>query len=324
MINLYSARKNYLLAFEVIALLLLQLGCVSKEKTLPVEIDGVVEINGAALPSRYWGIEWSPKGDQAAVSEVIASGEVAIPRLDIKILSVDFTEVKFEEEFNGGDISWSPDGKYLLYTRHTSGNNYAILMLDPSSQSITTIMEDVSICQVGFIPNSELIFILPCKQQGPTPYLRLLNLSTKTETHFLLPDYMMDIASIAVSPNGDRVLIVVGDDKLRPLYLISLISNQANLLTSNSSEYIAHPTWSPDEKLIAYTEGVGSQTRLVVQDLMGSCPASTLALSGIVEDINWHPDGQRIFVVLITDSYHLLSIDVAKVFGDTLKCASSN
>lgn len=299
--------------------------CAPPPTPTPVSFSaGVEEIESVNLSSASSTIEWSPTGERVAVIEglgVVADG--GFSPISLKVFSSDFATVEFDQKIDSHDISWSSDGQRLLYLWSTGSDNYAIRLLDLPSMGTRQIMESNRLCQASFIPHSELILVRSCEPPGLTPTVRFINLSGKTEDRIRLPSYIRDVMKIVISPEGKQMLILTNPEDLYSLYVSDLRSNEMSALISNSSNYLNYPTWSPDEKLVAYTQGIASRTELVVQDVMGVCPVSKLALAGIVSDLNWHPDGQRLFVIFSADRFYLLSIDVAKVFGETLQCVST-
>lgn len=130
------------------------------------------------------------------------------------------------------------------------------------------------------------------------------------------------------SPDGRELVIatrrladgVVTD---RGLDVVDVATGQARVLLRQDPFPTRFPAWSPDGRSVAYAsakDGHGPLTalRVVAADGTGDRLVTAVPQGHLIQDLEWHPGGDRILMTWRTDGYdwRLSSVDVAT--GETV------
>ena len=122
------------------------------------------------------------------------------------------------------------------------------------------------------------------------------------------PRWTADFADLAVSPDGERVVVGIRDSGVVELWVRQVSSGSLSRLTFRADGSSEQPTWTPDGSAVTYLQGSDEETQVRQRRADGSTPATTL-VSGIrgINDLTWSPDGKH----LLLDTGHSGNRDVS-------------
>ncbi|MGP0069292.1 MAG: hypothetical protein ACLQGP_37540 [Isosphaeraceae bacterium] len=193
------------------------------------------------------------------------------------------------------DPTFSPDGRFLAYSRTATSPQSELVIRDRRDQRDAIYRPRDSRATVRypcFSPDgSHVVFsvsdvggqqvaVVDRKGQGLTILAPSAGISG-------WPAYSPDGKWIAFasSRDGDLEIYVMGSDGSEPRRLTRSIGRDLR------------PAWSPDGKRIAFTSSRDGNEEIYVIDADGSNPRNLTQHSGRDTDPAWHPDGHRIAFV---------------------------
>jgi TolB protein len=203
--------------------------------------------------------------------------------------------------------AWSPDGRKLLYVAPQTGSDVNgdpygldIWMLDfsvpaPVAQDISFKAGDDK--DPAWSPDGSMIAYTSYFREDGNGQLMLMN-ADGSKARMLSTRGFNEYAP-TWSPDGNYLMYVLYLQDLKILYLRDSYNNydkdvQFDLFTNSGRQgMVAEPDWSPDGKMIAYTQEYYGQRRLntVVFNTHGS-EVAYLAFTGMDYQPDWSPDSQ--------------------------------
>ena len=271
---------------------------------------------------------WSPTGDLLAFERTIdEKREIIICRLDGSVvqrvyyrtpeaetdgaMQTFLSGVLDEASFNSG-ITWSPDGKSLVFMSNGGKGNYDLyLLLELGKNTIVRLTENTERDgQPRWSPVANEVAFVSGRTGKADIYLlklepRAIIKLTQGEKSYLYPEW---------SPDGKRIAMIYGSNDNHDVYLIEDVARPiATLRPITTWTYDdLRPTWSPDGRKIAFysnynTENDPKVWSIIVVSLDNSNNvkadflASSVAAVNVVPDIEqgptWMPDSKRIVYV---------------------------
>jgi TolB protein len=201
--------------------------------------------------------------------------------------------------------SWSPDGKYIAYTRYIKkyyrgkGNivNQAIYLYNVSTQKETILTDSIGQNSgVTWSPDSRSIAFTMSKQADPDIYI--MEVSSKSIKP-LIKNFGLDVEP-SFSPDG-KFLVFSSSRSGRPeLYKMELETQIQTRLTF-SKHYNSSPSWSPMGDMIAFSgldnpfgKGSGSKFDIFLVNPYGTKIERLTIDSGNNENPSWAPNGRHL------------------------------
>ena len=267
---------------------------------------------------------WSPAGDLVAFERSRGDNkEIAIVRVNGEVVQTIhqqapaapgqspffFPEVVEQTSYNSG-ISWSPDGKRLVFMSNGGEGNYDLYLREADGRiaRITTHREKDG--HAHWSPaRDQIAFISGRSGQGDVYLLDLATKATTRVTHgewpYLYPQW---------SPDGKRLAVIQGTNENHDVYVLEpgRIPPVPPKPLSTWRYDDLRPVWSPDGKRVAFYTNYNAADdpktwAIVVVAADGSDPiageglAARVVATDVVPDVErgpaWMPDNRRIVYV---------------------------
>jgi hypothetical protein len=243
----------------------LWLGVVPPEIDRPFSPQRVID----TYPVTYgwWGgnYAWSPVGRYLAYSY---ANEIGIIDTAAGVATFEHHPMHRFTEYNTGSdwvwvpsLSWSPDGRYLAFSRH-SGNdagdgpradNFDLWMMDVETEVVTALRTQTGMWSsaywspVGSAAERPLAFLQasdPSDSQHSSYNLWQMDQDSSNAGQVYPPEgensfFSQDAASLAWSPDGQAMAFIFHD----ALYIFSPIDNRVFRVTQDESRN-SHPSWT--------------------------------------------------------------------------------
>ena len=189
--------------------------------------------------------------------------------------------------------SWSPDGKFIIYTSYAA-HNPDLIRIGPSGQKRTTLYRLPGLnAAPSWSPDMQKIAIVLSRDQNSEIYLLKKNRAPQRLTRHFNID-----TSPTWSPDGKKIAFTSDRSGAGApqIYIMGAEKGDSGKVTriSFGSSYNDNPSWSPDGDKIAYTSRQGKKFQISVYDL--NTHKSKVVTSGLEssEQPSWSPDGRFI------------------------------
>lgn len=200
-------------------------------------------------------------------------------------------------------LSWSPDGKFMVYSALEDDNQYEIYIVSLTGEitQLTFSLETGELTPVWSPDSKEIAFVTysdPVDTGGYIEYtvtISILNTISKQ-----IRAITLDGLEPRWSPDGTKLLFESVDDRI---CVIDSDGRNKSCLTSGFTDYGAE--WSPDGKQIAFTR-IDKGWSIFTMNSDGS--NQTWLANGIFPV--WSPDGNRIAYGTGGETWYVYVIDI--------------
>lgn len=248
-----------------------------------------------------YGARWSPDGEKIAFVG-IKDYQAHVRELFILDTATKKTS-KIASPSVNSFFSWSPNGKFLVYSqKHIVKNGSTIsdlFMWDSKNGRIKrlTTNERATDPHVSR-DNRSIVYAV---HQGVMSNLAILNLETQKRqviTHF--PEWT-EVFTPQWSPDGDKIVFSIFDDQgNRDICFINKDGSDLKKITEHPEDD-RYPAWSPDGEKIAFISYRTGIPNLFIKDLSTGKIHRLTDTPGGVFNPAWLPDGKSIALIAFED-----------------------
>src|SRR4051812_27485567 len=205
------------------------------------------------------------------IAYVRGTGDAAAMRV---IDSDGANEVTVPTDACGLSPSWNPRGTMIAYT--TCGGNSRLLVIDVAtsrSRVLAGPLRNIAFSTPVFTPDGNSIIFARSGDAGTDLYQ--IGANGGDTPRRLTLGRGVENSQPTMSPDGRRI-VYVGNSLGRPeLYIMDSDGTNVEVLTNyedSERNYRSDPDWSPDNRLIAYTERLNGRFQVRTVNPSGSAP----------------------------------------------------
>jgi Tol biopolymer transport system component len=216
-----------------------------------------------------------------------------------------------------GGLSWSPDGKKIVYSKckfgtlmlnsqpvpacelylmNSDGTNIKKLSSYPQYSNNYPVNEIIFEIRPKFIDNSSIIFLSNRKTLANYPNdiwtIFTLNLNTFEISEPFTTD--LTITSLSISPDKSKIAFNgnYGNEENSEIYIADLANNGNITQLTNNSYSDKFPSWSPDGQWLAFHSDRDGNIELYIMKADGSETKRITNNPATDQTASWSPDGK--------------------------------
>ncbi len=283
-----------------------------------LDLPGVHQV---ALPETAWLGHpiWSPDGSRfACVYQEGAEGRMVGKIYVLDLATGDLRLIEGTERGGRNILSWSSRSNEIAFNASGDRKN-GIWAIDADGNEEARFLSEGN--SAAWSPNGEQIAVDPWafdkETQITTITVSILDVNTgESKTVFTRSGNGLTHGGLAWSPDGAYLALELSGleskgSKENDIYTLDLATGTLHQLTKDG--YNRGPTWSPDSRMIAYTNSdEAGNDSLVITRADGSCSVRPLGSIELIGLPAWSPDGRQIAFSYMGGIYLL---DVAAVLG---------
>lgn len=267
----------------------------------------------------YQNVEWSPDGKKICTEVIMHAGN----SFSYEGYVINRSKINIERKIDGAIFpAWSPDGKWIAYTRKNNSAHGADIWL-MNAESAETKMLNSDTSRTGglcFSPDGKQICFSSDRDKKRNLYLMNVDGSNVQRITFDTVSYF----NPAWSPDGNKILYYreKGDQKDK-VYILD-IKNRKETIVTDDTLHDTYPGWLPDSKTICYTssdpkskepKARGIFTMDIISKQKKIIPNTNGAFNARVS-----PDGKQI--AFINGSWPQSQIYIANMDGSNTVCVT--
>lgn len=195
--------------------------------------------------------------------------------------------INLTRDANSGGLSWSPDGRYLVFSLADTRNQAGLHVLDTHTGGITPLPgSTLNDFTAEWSPAGDRIAFLSSRDGNFEIYL--LDLPSGETRN--LTNHTGDDRYPVWSPDGERIAFVASRDNrydIYDLYVMDIESGRTRQVTETQL-IRSPPVWSPDGRLLAYRSEFTGSIEVVTR---GGLPQFRIDDDHNYYQPEWSPDG---------------------------------
>lgn len=205
------------------------------------------------------------------------------------------SEITLPTEADGISPAWNPAGTMIAYS--TYGTSSRIVVMDLSTGRSRTLVgptRNVNYNTPVFTPDGTRIVYTRAGENDSDLYS--IPVAGGATQRLTAGSRGVEEALPAVSPDGRRIVFVSNALGRPELYIMDSDGTNARLLTEydfSEKNYRTDPDWSPDGRLIAYSERINDRFQIRTFPVAGGTP-KLLTSEGQNEQPSWAPDARHL------------------------------
>jgi len=169
-----------------------------------------------------------------------------------------------ERTIEWSGIRWTPDGKAVVVTASEVGKGRSLIRIDVSTGKVTYLMPlpiRNNVPRFEISPDGNTIFYVG------SPGLVAHDLQSGKET---IVCEKKGLYAGLVSPDGQQLLIAIGDGKSQVLLVMPATGGEARELVKVNGEkevpFWGSASWTPDGRYIVFLKGIKGETQIPYMD----------------------------------------------------------
>jgi Tol biopolymer transport system component len=203
------------------------------------------------------------------------------------------------ERGEAGEMSWSPDGSRVLYTRARPGEMLNIYVADLSTGASRQLTRDALPCtQPSWSPDGRTIAFVATR--GAARKIYLMDADGGHQRRLTDSD-TDDEMSPRFAPSGDKIAYLASRLEVAPkVAVVDVKSGKGGIVSPIKERGVeTPPLWSPDGKQLLFSSvrGVSSQVLKMAAD--GSARVQLTSVGGRHGQAQWSNDGKHILFMTI-------------------------
>lgn len=192
-------------------------------------------------------------------------------------------------------ISWTRDGKHILFGSHQDGSEWGIWQIDVDGKNLAPLLNggfDATFPAVS--PDGKSFAV---EREDRITNLTAVSLDKKVPDHLFAPSSRQDYSPV-FSPDGKKVVFVSTRSGPMELWLANSDGSGIRQLTRISgSGFPLTPSWSPDGSKVAFALRKEGQTNLAVSNVQdGTIQQLTFSKDRLLNPV-YSADGQYIYFI---------------------------
>lgn len=213
--------------------------------------------------------------------------------------------------------AWSPDGKYLAFSRNDGELTRTRIYLLDTATLTENLLVDLPAWDYTWAPDGKWMTFL--SHQDGSDDLYIVTADGTNVRKLVNTEGCDDVVSPIWSPNGQMLAFIKKHNFNFALYVIrSDGRNEENLTNSPGNEY--QPAWSPTGTKIAYVSFDGVYQDIYTIDVAnGNSTHVTDTLDEMESLPQWSPDGQFIAFLSFTPDNQKWHLDVVNLNNNERK-----
>ena len=219
-----------------------------------------------------------------------------------------------------GDVlgeSWSLAGDKIILTANIDTEGYedgGIWLWDKGTGNIQNLLCCKGIDAATMINQNQIILSPVIGVNNGFADLILLDINNRKETKINSDFGKGHIYDLSFSQIRNALVFALWNEGVSTIHILELENNSVSRILVDRIK-IDHPTWSPNGKMIAFTEPSLDGLLLKIINPDSGCEKVIPTTFHAIFSLTWSPDGQKIAVV---GNDEIIFIDLVKIFKTQL------
>lgn len=244
-----------------------------------------------------YGARWSPDGKIVAIVGIKEYDEGIT---ELFLLNTDTGKIKkVAGPFINGFFSWSPDGRFIVYSQQhrvsTGAHINDLFLLNTTNLRIKRLTDHERAIDPHFAPDGKRIVY--AVHQGTKSNLAVLNIETGEKRLITgFPDWT-EVFTPHWSADGSKIVFSIWDNRaFRDICIINPDGTGFRYLTDDAVDD-RYPVFSPEGNRIAFISYRNGIPNLYIMNMTDQIPTPVTDTPGGVFNPTWLPDDKHIAVI---------------------------
>lgn len=207
------------------------------------------------------------------------------------------------------DPAWSPDGRQVAFASRREDSNWDIYLLDMTSASLNPVRLTYNLAFEGkpsWSPDGRYIAYEAYQRDTHLDIFVMRTDGLEAPQRLPSSSDTADFAPIWSPNEGRRIAFVSWQDGSQDIFVFDLDTGTTQNITNSPNLHENYPSWSPDERYIAYSAVEAGISTIFIKD-MQNINAPPIPFRQGREPV-WSPDGTSILFAVDTASSTFLVV----------------